>query len=96
MGDIEEAWGEFQSGPFPEGCDGLEVQRIELASLDTFAAGCINAFVAGGSRLDSDLLTALRGCSEEPGIVVRNPGGEARSYFERLRLLTSNVLAAAA
>ena len=96
MSDIEEAWYEFRSEPFPESCAGLEVEGIELASVDTFAAGCIDAFVAGGGRLDPDRLAILRRCSEELGIVVRNLDGEARSYFERLRLVTFKVLASVA
>jgi hypothetical protein len=93
MSEIEEAWDEFQSVPFPEGCVGLEVEGVELASLDTFAAGCIEAFVAGGGRLDPDRLSVLRQCSGELGLVVEKLDGEARSYFERLRLLTGQVLA---
>ena len=96
MSDIEEAWNEFQSEPFPEGCAGLEIEGIELTSLDTFAAGCIDAFIASRVRLDPDRLTVLSRCSEELGIVVKNLDGEARSYFERLRLLTAKVLASAA
>ena len=95
MSDIEEAWDEFQSEPFPEGCAGLEVEGIELASLDTFAAGCVDAFVAGGGRLDPGRLSALRRCSDELGIVVQKLDGEAKVYFERLRSLAGKVLASA-
>jgi hypothetical protein len=95
MGDLEEAWSEFQSEPFPEDCAGLEVGGIDLASLDTFAAGCIDAYVTGGGRLDPGRLDVLRRCSEDLGIVVKKLDGGAKAYFVRLRLLADKVLASA-
>lgn len=93
MSDIEEEWHAFQSEPFPDSCAGLEVEGIELASLDTFVAGCIDSFMAGEGRLDPEGLSVLRQCSEELGIVVKNLGGEAKGYFERLRVLSVKALA---
>jgi hypothetical protein len=41
MIDIKEIWRDFEARPFPEGFAGVAVHGIELASLDSFAAGCI-------------------------------------------------------
>jgi hypothetical protein len=92
MGDIEKMWGDFQSKPFPEGCAGVSIKGVELTSLDTFAAGCIDTFVERRGRLDSRRVYILRQCSKELEIVVKNLDGEARSYFERLQSLSEKVL----
>jgi hypothetical protein len=46
MKEIEQSWSIFLEKPFPEDCVGLEIEGIELVSLDTFSAGCIETFIA--------------------------------------------------
>ena len=92
MSDIGKMWRAFQAKPFPEGCAGVSIEGVELASLDTFAAGCIDTFVETRGRLNSRRISILRQCSKELEVVVKNLNGEARSYFEQLQSLSEKVL----
>ena len=95
MNDVEKIWRDFEAKPFPAGYAGVEVKGIELASLDTFAAGCIDAFVRNRGRLDLGRVSILKQCVSELGVVVKNLDGEAKDYFEQLRLLAERVLRSA-
>lgn len=90
--NIQKIWREFASRPFPESCAGVEVRGIELASLDTFAAGCIDTFVSNNGRLDAEPISILKKCAEEIEVVVPMLDGEAMDYFEELQLLSHEVL----
>lgn len=92
MNNIEEIWREFEAEPFPEGYAGVEVEGVELAASDTFAAGCIDTFVSNGGRLDAGRVSVLKRCADELGIVIKGLDGEAKEYFERLHLLARQVL----
>ncbi|HEY9402309.1 MAG TPA: hypothetical protein VIQ24_06425 [Pyrinomonadaceae bacterium] len=92
MSDIKKMWGDFQARPFPEDCAGASIEGVDLTSLDTFAAGCIDTFVERKGRLDSRRISILRKCSKELEVVVKNLNGEARSYFEQLQSLSEKVL----
>jgi hypothetical protein len=92
MNDIEKIWRDFEAKPFPEGYAGVEVEGVELASLDTFASGCIDTFVRSKGRLDAGRVSVLKQCDKELGIVVKKLEGEAKDYFEQLHLLTDRVL----
>jgi hypothetical protein len=91
MKSFEKIWQDFVSKPFPEGCRGVEVEGIELYSLETFAAGCIDTFIRNGD-IDSERITALRRCAEEIEVVVPRLEGEAEEYFGQLELLSREVL----
>ena len=92
MNNIEEIWRDFVAKPFPEGYAGVEVEGIELASLDTFAAGCIDTFLSNRGHLDAGRVSALKQCASELATVVKNLDGEAKGYFEQLHLITRQVL----
>jgi hypothetical protein len=92
LNNIQKIWRDFASRPFPEDCAGMAVQGIELASLDTFAAGCIATFVSNNGRLDAERITVLKKCAEEIEVVVPVLDGEAMDYFEELQLLSQEVL----
>ncbi|MDQ3652621.1 MAG: hypothetical protein M3458_20565 [Acidobacteriota bacterium] len=92
MNDIEKIWRDFEAKPFPEGYAGVEIEGIELASLDTFAAGCIDTFVRNEGRLDAGRISILKECAAELAIVAQKLEGEAQDYFEKLHLLTVKVL----
>ena len=92
LNNIQKIWREFASRPFPEGCAGIEVQGIELASLDTFAAGCIDTFVSNNGCLDRERISILKQCAAEIEVVVPTLQGEAMDYFEQLQLLSQEVL----
>jgi hypothetical protein len=87
-------WREHLEARFPDGWAGSEVDGVDLVMLDADAAGCIGAFVASrGARLDEPRIRVLRRCLGELQWVVDSLDGEARLYFERLRILSSEVLA---
>jgi hypothetical protein len=90
--NIQKIWRNFAMRPFPDGCAGVKVQGIELASLDTFAAGCIDTFVSNNGCLDRDRISILKRCAEEIKVVVPTLQGEAMDYFEQLQFLSQEVL----
>jgi hypothetical protein len=92
MKDIEKSWNEFLVKPFPGGQAGIEIEGIELASLDTFAAGCIDTFIHNRGHLDQQQTSILKDCAKEIDVVVTHLDGEAKIYFERLRSLAKQVL----
>jgi hypothetical protein len=92
MTEIKQSWQDFLKMPFPYGCAGTEVEDIDLASLDTFSAGCIDAFIDREGRLDRKRISVLKNCSRELDKVVSHLDGEAKEYFEHLRILTKQVL----
>jgi hypothetical protein len=87
-------WREHSEAAFPDGCAGEEVEGIDLVLLDADAAGCIGTFVGSrAGRLDEQCIRILRRCLHELDTVVGSLDGEARAYFQRLRLLSRDVLA---
>jgi hypothetical protein len=92
MKEIEESWSTFLEKPFPEDCVGLEIEGVELVSLDTFSAGCIDTFVGNKGKLDATRISVLKNCVQDLDKVVKSLDGNAKSYFEHLRLLSVQVL----
>jgi len=92
LNNIQKIWRDFAMRPFPEDCSGLEVQGIELALLNTFAAGCIDTFVSNNGCLDRERISVLKQCAEDIEVVVPMLQGEAMDYFEELQLLSQEVL----
>ncbi len=92
MNEIEKSWNEFLEKPFPEDCVGLEVEGIELVSLDTYSAGCIDTFIANKGNLDAQRISTLKDCLREIDKVLKHLKGDAKNYFEHLRLLSKQVL----
>jgi hypothetical protein len=93
MQEFDDSWKAFYGRKFPTGCAGKEIHGIELAMLDSTAAGCIDTFVSNRGKLDNQRLDILRVCETELGIVVHNLTGDARDYFRHLHLLTKEILA---
>jgi hypothetical protein len=94
MKDIEKSWNDFLTQPFPEGYAGIEVNGVELASLDTFSAGCIDTFITNKGSLDVRRISILRDCVRDLNKVIKHLDGDAKNYFEQLRLLSEQVLKA--
>jgi hypothetical protein len=92
MTEIEKSWNVFLEKPFPENCVGLEVESIELVSLDTFSAGCIDTFIANKGSLDAKRISTLKSCFEALDKVLKYLDGDAKNYFEHLRSLSEQVL----
>jgi len=89
---IVNLWREHCAVPFPEGVAGQEIAGICVASLDTFAAGCIQSFVDFGGNLDDDKVTVLDSCRRDLSIVVKEMNGEAKEHIGRLEKLARMVL----
>ena len=94
MNNIEKSWNTFMEKAFPEDCVGLEVEGIELVSLDTFSAGCIDTFIDNKGWLDIERKTILKNCVQELDIVVKHLEGNSKNYFVHLQLLSEQVLKA--
>jgi hypothetical protein len=94
MNNIEKSWNTFMETAFPKDCVGLEVEGIELFSLDTFSAGCIDTFIDNNGWLDIQRKTVLKNCVQELDIVVKHLEGDCKNYFDQLRLLSGQVLKA--
>ena len=81
------------SRPFPRGLAGEEVDGECLASLDTFAAGCIDTFLSSRTHsLDSRRLKVLTDCAQRLSRVCPQLPDEHRVYFDTLREISERVL----
>jgi len=89
---IESLWRDHCAAGFPAGVAGDEVAGICVTSLDTFAAGCIQSFLASAGSLDAERLAVLASCSRDLATVVPEMNGEAKQYFARLEKLSTMVL----
>jgi hypothetical protein len=68
MEEIKRHWAEFLAQPFPRGYVGegeLAESDVDLAELDTFAAGCIDTFIAKRGKLDAERVIVLERCIEK-------------------------------
>ena len=92
LNNIQKVWQDFLSTPFPERCSGVEVAGIELASLDSFTAGCIDSFVSNDGQLDAERISILKKCARDIDLVVPMLEGEAIDYFEQLQLVSNEIL----
>jgi hypothetical protein len=87
-------WEEHLRGTFPRGSAGEEVDGVDLVLLDSLAAGCVSSYLAAGGRLDPEHRAVLETCATDLSRVVPKLRGQARAYFERLRVLSDAVLRA--
>ncbi len=86
------SWSAFVSLPFPDGCAGLETEGVCLVSLDTFAAGCVDTFVANRGCLDPNRIAVLEQSAADLSRVLPKLEGDARAYFNRLNDMVVAVL----
>jgi len=93
--EIKVMWDEWKALPFPAEYAGKEVEGVCVASLDSYAAGCIDTFVARRGSLDAERVSILEGCKRELEAVLKSLDGDARSYFGHLLHLTEKVLTVA-
>jgi hypothetical protein len=93
-------WAEFMAQPFPRGYIGkgeLAELDIDLAELDTFAAGCIDTFIANRGKLDTERIVVLKRCIEKLKTLSElfdenNP--KQKAYANQLLVLSEKVIAA--
>jgi hypothetical protein len=89
---IIDLWKAHCSDTFPGSCGGREIEGIDLALLETEAAGCIQSFIAGKGRLDFQRTAILGLCYRDLSIVVGQLDHEAKTYFVCLEEIAHLVL----
>ncbi len=92
MNELQRLWGEHSAAIFPRGLAGMQVEGIDLASLDADITGCVATFARSGGTLDGEHIKALEVCHQNATKVAEGLSGEPRRYFERLRNLASVTL----
>lgn len=87
-------WGEHLSAPFPSRLRGEEIEGVDMVMLDADIAGCIDAWLGRGGRLDEQRRGWLKSCREDLRRVMRAlDDPEERAYYERLDALARLALA---
>ena len=84
-------WKTWRKRPFPAGVYGLAIGDVDVVSVDTFAAGCLDTYFDGG-RLDQQGLVVLEDCVRDLHGVLPLLSGEAFDYFDELAALCRGVL----
>jgi len=92
MTSVRELWEQHLTAPFPDGLRGSEAAGEDLALLDADIAGCVQTFLANGSRLDPERHAILRRCYEAVSRVELSLSGPGRTYFSRLSQLAQEIL----
>jgi len=100
MEEIKKLWAEFLAQPFPRGYVGegdLAELDVDLAEADTFAAGCIDTFIAKRGNLDAERIVVLKRCIEKLKTLSelfdeKNP--KQKAYTIQLLALSEKVIAA--
>jgi len=92
LSEIRVMWENWKTIPFPAGYAGKEVAGICVTSVDTFAAGCIDTFIASKGRLDAGRISILKQCKNDLEVVLDSLEGDAKTYFNHLLLLSKSVL----
>jgi hypothetical protein len=89
--DLGKRWKIFEKLPFPPSCAGKEFDGVCLATVDTFAAGCISYFIDTG-HLDAQRKKALDSCAADLAKALPSLQGEAKEYFTELACLVDTIL----
>jgi len=84
MTEIERLWNDYMAMGFPKGAAVEEIDGIDLVETDTFAAGCISAFLGNKGTLDTDRVNVLRKCVSDLERLLPGLNGEVSSYFGHL------------
>lgn len=90
--EIEKLWLEFYKLPFPSDLAGKEINGIDVASLDTFTAGCIDAFIDKKDSSDRNGKSVLEECRRDLEIVIKGLNAEPKNYFENLLIITDKIV----
>ncbi len=90
--EIRIRWEGWMNRPFPDGASDIESGEIDLMSIDTFAAGCIDTFVTSRGRLDEERIKILRGCAKALEAVLHELSGEINIYFAELGDISHLIL----
>ena len=90
---IEALWQEYSAQPFPKDLVGKDVAGVDMMSLDTFTAGCVDTYWKRG-KLDLCRTAILGLCYRDVGVAVASLNGRSKDYFAQLELLARLVLQA--
>jgi hypothetical protein len=85
-------WKQHCSEAVPLRLVGKRVQGIEVTSLDTYAAGCIQTFIDRKGKLDLWRTAILGRCYRDISVVALSLKGREKAYYKRLMILTGLVL----
>jgi hypothetical protein len=88
---IRKLWDEYQKQPFPEGYAGKDVNDICVTSLDSFAAGCISAYVGNG-KLDKKRINILKSCLDELDSILPELNEYPKEYFLNLKEICVGIV----
>ncbi|MGI8467266.1 MAG: hypothetical protein ACR2N3_02330 [Pyrinomonadaceae bacterium] len=91
MKKLKKSWNEFLKKPFPDNCVGKTMEGVELTSLDTFSAGCINSFIDNKGNLNQQQIQTLNDCVRKLHKVVDLLAEAEKDYFEHLLYLSKQV-----
>jgi len=89
---VAQQWQIWLERPFPSNYGGEEVAGVDLALLDTYAAGCISTFVGNRGWLDHQRHGILQQSLTDLDVVVPQLKGEVYDYFTELRDVVRQVL----
>jgi hypothetical protein len=85
-------WKENCSEPVPSRLVGKRIQGVEVTSLDTYVAGCIQTFIDRKGKLDLWRTAILGRCYRDVSVVAFALKGREKAYYKRLMILTGLVL----
>jgi hypothetical protein len=85
-------WKEHRWKAFPPGFAGTSVRGIEVAMLDTFAAGCIHTFMSRNCKLDLWRTAILGRCYRDFSVAALSLKGPKKAYCKRWATLCGLVL----
>ena len=86
-------WKAWRERPFPSGVSTFDTGEIDMVSLDTFAAGCLDTYFECG-RLDDQRIGVLEECVRDLHQALPRLSGEPSEYFAELAAFCRRVLAA--
>lgn len=89
---IRNRWENWMNLPFPDRASDVEIGKIYLMTIDTFAAGCIDTFVKNRGKLDEERIKILQGCKRDLDAVLHKLPIEISGYFAELADISSLVL----
>lgn len=85
-------WQTHLATPFPGPLRGVEVDGIDLVSLDADASGYIQTYLAGRRPLDARYRDGLERCRRDLSAVAGILSGDGAGYYERLLNIVERVL----
>ena len=88
---VKRLFAEHAAARFPEDCEGLEIDGVDLEEVNHTVVGCVAPFV-GRSGYQAVHENELRRCQEELDTILPQLSGDARAYFKRLQTIARLVL----